>query len=318
MKKIVSIILVLVLCAGFCSCGSKDDGKVVIGVCQLVQHPALDKATQGFVDTVIAKLGEENVEVLEEVASGDISSCTTIVNGFLAKDVDLMMANATAALQAAAAATDTIPVLGTSITSYTAALDLPLEGWDNVVGGNVSGTSDLADLVAQAKMVKEWFPDAKKVGIVFCSGEPNSVFQAAEVEKTFAELGLESKRFTFTDSNDVAGVVQSACEWADALYIPTDNTAANNAEAIANIVIERKVPVISGEKEACKSFGIAALSIDYYDLGVTTGEMAVELLKNGADISTMKIGYAPYTSYYNKEMCDIFGIVPLDGYIAIE
>ena len=319
MKRFVSILLIVVLCVGFSACGGNETNKkITVGICQLTQHPALDKATEGFIDAVNEGLGKDNVEIINENASGDISSCSTIVNEFVAKNVDLIMANATPALQAAHAATSDITILGTAVTHYAPALDISLADWSGTVGGNISGTSDLADLKAQATMVQEWFPDAKKVAILFCSAEANSIFQASEVEKNFSKMDIETKEFTFTDSNDVASVTLNACEWADVIYIPTDNVAASNAEAIANVVIENKKPVIAGEKEACSSFGIAALSIDYYDLGVKTGEMAVEILKNGADVSTMEIQYAPFEKYYNKDMCDKLGITPLEGYRAIE
>jgi len=320
MKKLFAVMVAVIMVFSFAGCGDsgkkEETKKYTIGVCQLVQHAALDKATQGFIDAVKEGLGAENVEIIEQNASGEPASCTTIVNGFVSQNVDLIMANATPALQAAAAATDTIPVLGTAVTHYAPALDI--DDWTGTVGGNISGTSDLADLQAQAAMVKEWFPDCKKVAIVYCSSEANSIFQAKEVATALAGMGIEVKEFTFTDSNDVASVTLTACGFADVMYIPTDNVAAANAEAIANIVIEQKMPVIAGEKELCKGCGVAALSIDYYDLGVTTGKMAVEILKNGADISTMPIEFAPYAKFYNADMCNTLNITPLEGYAVIE
>jgi len=322
MKKFFAVLVAIIMVFGFAGCGDSNSkkeettAKYTIGICQLVQHAALDKATQGFIDAVKAGLGEENVKIIEQNASGESASCTTIVNSFVSQNVDLIMANATPALQAAAAATDSIPILGTAVTHYAPALDI--DNWTGTVGGNISGTSDLADLAAQAAMIKEWFPDCKKVAIVYCSSEANSVFQAKEVSASLSSMGIEAKEFTFTDSNDVASVTLTACGYADVMYIPTDNVAAANAEAIANIVIEQKMPVIAGEKELCNGCGVAALSIDYYDLGVTTGEMAVKILKDGADISTMPIEFAPYAQFYNAKMCETLGITPLDGYKAIE
>lgn len=321
MKKFLAIIIALAMVCALCACGNngqEKSSKYVIGICQLTQHPALDKATEGFIDAVKESLGDD-AEILNKNASGDISSCTTIVNEFVAQNVDLIMANATPALQAAAAATGEIPILGTSITHYAPALDIPESEWNGTVGGNISGTSDLADLKEQAKMITDWFPDTKTVGLLYCSAEANSVFQVKEVAKHLAEMGIESKEFSFTDTNDVASVANSACDYADVIYIPTDNVAAANTEAISNVVISRGVPVIAGEKDTCAGCGIATLSIDYYDLGYTTGKMAVRILKDGADISAMPIEYAPNaTKYYNEKNCEYFDLGILAHYTAIE
>ncbi|MBR0416730.1 MAG: ABC transporter substrate-binding protein [Firmicutes bacterium] len=321
MKNVLAVVLALCMIFSFAACGKKDEGSKekdswTVGICQLVQHPALDKATQGFIDAVKAELGDK-VEFIEQNGSGEPANCTTIVNDFVSRGVDLIMANATPALQAAAAATDTIPILGTAVTHYAPALGIT--EWTGTVGGNISGTSDLASLEEQAKMVKEWFPDAKKVAILFCSSEANSIFQAQEVEAHLKGMGLEVQNFTFTDTNDVASVTLQACNFADVLYIPTDNVAAANAESIANVVLTEGKPVIAGEKELCKGCGVASLSIDYYDLGVATGKMAVKILRDGADISAMPIETAPETArFFNKDICEKLGITPLEGYAAIE
>ncbi len=308
------------MAAMVCACGKsgeKEKTTWTVGICQLAQHPALDKATQGFIDAVKEGLGADNVEFIEQNASGEASSCTTIVNDLISRKVDLIMANATPALQAAAAATSDIPILGTSITHYAPALGL--SDWNGTVGTNVSGTSDLAPLDQQAAMIKEWFPEAKKVALIYCSSEANSVFQVQEVAAHLEGMGLETKAFPFTDTNDVASVTLAACGYADVIYVPTDNIAANNTEAIANVVFTEKVPVIAGEKDTCSGCGVASLSIDYYDLGVATGKMAVKILKEGADVSKMPIEYAAdFTKYYNKNACDILGITPLEGYLVIE
>lgn len=318
MKKLLSVLLAAILVFSLAACGSSDKGqdKWTVGICQLAQHPALDNATKGFIDALKEGLGEDNVTIIEQNASGDPAACTTIANDLLSRNVDLIMANATPALQAVAAATDTVPILGTAVTHYAPALGI--SDWTGTVGGNISGTSDLADLKQQAEMVKEWFPDAKKVAIVFCSSEANSVFQAQEVASTLSSMGIETKDFTFTDSNDVSSVTLSACNFADVLYIPTDNVAAQNAEAIANVVLTENKPVIAGEGELCKGCGVATLSIDYYDLGVATGKMAVKILKEGGDISTMPIEFAPASKFFNKNICEKLGLTPLEGYAALE
>ena len=241
------------------------DGKVYnIGICQLVQHEALDAATQGFKDALVEKLGEGSVKFDEQNASGDSANCATIVNGFVSNGVDLILANATAPLQAAAQATADIPVLGTSITDYATALDI--SDWTGTVGNNISGTSDLAPLDQQAAMIQELFPDAKSVGLLYCSAEPNSVYQCDVIEGYLNEEGYTVARYAFTDTNDVTSVAQTAADNSDVIYIPTDNTAASNTEAIANVVIPAKVPVVAGEEGICSGCGVATLSISYYDL----------------------------------------------------
>ena len=249
-------------------------------------------------------------------ASGDSANCSTIVNGFVSEGVDLIMANATGALTAAASATSDIPILGTSITAYGVALDIA--DFSGTVGGNISGTSDLADLSKQADMITEWFPETKTVGLLFCSAEPNSRYQIEEVAKNLSAKGIETREFAFTDSNDVTAVTQAAAEYSDVVYIPTDNIAASNTEAIGNVLIPAGVPAICGEAGICKGCGVATLSISYYDLGVTTGKMAAKILTGEANISEMPIEYTDATPKYNASVCDALGIAPLDGYTAIE
>ena len=321
MKKKIAIILaaaiVLVSCVALVMCNKKDDGnkKFKVGVCQLVQHPALDQATQGFVDGLKAELGD-NVEIDIQNASGDTNACSTIVGKFVSQNVDLIMANATPALQAAYNATTTIPILGTSITEYGVALETTLN--DGVVGGNISGTSDLAPLDKQADMILEFMPDVKTVGIVYCSAEANSKYQVEEMTKYLKAKNVEVKEFAFSDSNDISSVVTAACAACDALYIPTDNTAASCAETIGNIVREKKIPVFTGEENPAKVCGVASLTISYYDLGVATAKMAAKILKGEANISTMKVEYAPATKKYNKEMCEFLGLSVPAGYTEME
>lgn len=317
MKKLVALILTLVVlatsCFAFTSCSNK--AKYTVGVCQLVQHAALDQATKGFVDALKAELGDD-VEIDVQNAAGDTNVCNTIVGNFVSKNVDLIMANATPALQAAYNATSTIPILGTSITEYGVALSKTLN--NGVVGGNVSGTSDLAPLDEQADMILEFCPDVKTVGIVYCSAEANSAYQVTEMTKFLEAKNVTVKTFPFADSNDILTVVTAACEAVDVIYIPTDNTAASCAETIGNIVREKKIPVFTGEENPAKVCGVASLTISYYDLGVTTGKMAAKILKGEADISTMKIEYTTATKKVNKEMCDLLGLAIPEGYVEMD
>ena len=286
-----------------------------VGICQLVQHAALDAATQGFEDALTAEFGE-NVKFDFQNAQGDSATCATIANGFVSAGVDLIMANATPALQAAQSATNEIPVLGTSVTEYGVALGL--SDFSGTVGGNISGTSDLAPLDQQADMIVEWMPEAKKVGLLYCSAEANSQYQVDEVQKYLEAKGVTATQYAFSDSNDLSSVCQKAADENDALYVPTDNTVAANTGIVDGICRPAKKPVFAGEEGICAGCGVATLSISYYDLGYTTGEMAVKILKGEADISAMPIEYTDVTKKYNKAVCDDLGLTAPEGYEAIE
>ena len=287
-----------------------------VGICQLVQHPALDAATQGFKDALTEALGDA-VSFNEQNASGESVNCATIINGFVSSGVDLILANATSPLQAAASATSTIPVVGTAVTDYASALEI--DNWTGTVGTNISGTSDLAPLDQQAAMLQELFPDAKTVGLLYCSAESNSKYQVDVIRGYLEAAGLTCTDYAFTDTNDVASVAQKAADDSDVIYIPTDNTAAANTEAIANVVIPAKTPVIAGEEGICSGCGVATLSISYYDLGYATGKMAAKILTGEADVSTMPVEYAPQvTKKYNAANCEALGVAVPEGYVAIE
>ena len=313
MKKMLAILLVSMLCLGLTAAA---EDSYTVGICQLVQHVALDAATQGFQDALTAKLGDK-VTFSVQNASGDSNTCSTIVNTFVSDNVSLIMANATPALQAAVAGTGDIPILGTSVTDYATALDM--DGWTGATGMNVSGTSDLAPLDQQAAMLHELFPDAKTVGLLYCSAEPNSKYQIDVIKGYLADLGYTCTEYTFADSNDVASVAQNACDGSDVLYIPTDNTAASCTEAIRNVIEPAKKPVIAGEEGLCAGCGVATLSISYYDLGYATGDMAYEVLVNGADVATLNVAFAPnVTKEYNTELCELLGVTVPEDYMAIQ
>ena len=310
MKKFAAIALTLALTASAACAGA-----TTVGICQLVQHEALDAATQGFKDALTEKMPD--VKFDEQNAAGDAANCVTITSKFAADGVDLILANATAPLQAAVSATGDIPILGTSITDYATALGM--KDWNGTTGINVSGTSDLAPLDGQAAMIQELFPDAKNVGLLYCSAEPNSKYQIDTIKPLLEAQGYTCTEFAFTDSNDVASVAQNAASGSDVIYIPTDNTAASCTEAIANVVIPAKVPVIAGEQGICSGCGVATLSIDYNELGQATGEMAYEILVKGANPGDMEVQAAPtFTKMYNKANCEKLGITIPDDYTAIE
>lgn len=287
-----------------------------IGICQLLEHPALDEATRGFQDAVKELFGEDNVNIDLQNAQGEQANCATICTQFVTDGDDLILANATSPLQSAAAATNTIPILGTSITDYATALDI--SDWSGATGTNVSGTSDLAPLEEQENMLVELFPDVQKVGILYCSAEANSKYQADVIKSCLDEDGIAYEEFTAADSNEIQSVVTSACESCDVLYIPTDNTLAGATEVVNNVALPAGVPIIAGEEGICSGCGVATLSISYYDIGYTAGEMAYDILVNGADISTMEIKYAPQvTKEYNASICEQLGVTIPDDYVAI-
>jgi len=349
MKKILALVMAMTMGLGLVACGSSDkaaestteapaeaaaeaeaeetpeaeeetpsagaEGAYTVGICQLVQHDALDAATQGFKDALTEELGDA-VTFDEQNAQGDSNTCSTIINGFVSNGVDLILANATPALQAAQAGTNEIPVLGTSVTEYGVALGI--ENFDGTVGTNISGTSDLAPLDQQAAMLNELFPDAKNVGLIYCTAEANSQYQVDEVQKFLEELGYTCTQYGFSDSNDLSSVATTAADASDVLYVPTDNTVAANAEILNNICQPAGVPVIAGEEGICAGCGVATLSISYYDLGVATGKMAAKILTGESKVEEMPIEYAPqFTKKYNADLCEALGITIPEDYEAI-
>ncbi len=324
-KKLLSVALASTMVVGLAGCGNsattnggsdstadKSGKTYTIGICQLVQHEALDAATDGFKKALKDKLGDK-VKFDEQNAAGDAPTCSTICTSFVTNNYDLILGNATAALQAAVSATDSIPVLGTSVTDYGTALDI--SDWNGVTGKNVSGTTDLAPLDQQAKCIKELFPDAKNIGIIYCSSEPNSIYQSTTITKYLEDEGYKVKEYTFADSNDVASVTKSACDASDVIYIPTDNTAASCTEAINNVAAPAKTPIFAGEEGIAKGCGVATLSISYYDLGYQTGEMAYDILVNGADITKMEVKTAPkFTKEYIADRADDLKVTVPDDY----
>ena len=310
--------LAMVICMASCSAGNTNEDTYNVGICQLVQHEALDAATEGFKDALFTLLEEDGKKVnfIEQNASGDAATCVTICNQLVAENVDLIMGNATAALQAAAAASATIPVVGTSITDYATALEI--EGWNGKTGSNITGTADLAPLDQQAAMIQELFPDAEKVAILYCSAEANSVYQSDVITGYLTEMGYEVEVFTFADSNDVANVTTAACAAADVIYIPTDNTAASCTETIANVAIPAGKPIVAGEAGICSGCGVATLSIDYYNIGYAAGVMAYDILVNGTNPGEMDIQYAPEVKkLFNAANCEALGITVPEDYASL-
>lgn len=293
----------------------KEDGVYKIGICQQLEHQALDSATEGFQDALKEKLGEENVEFDYQNAQGEQTNCASIATKFVNSDVDLIMANATTALQACAAATADIPIVGTSVTDY---VEAGVVESNEAPGRNVTGTSDLAPIDKQIELLLELVPDAKKAGILYCSSEPNSVFQADLAEEALKETSVEVERYTIADSNDIQQVVTKMTETCDVIYIPTDNTVANNMEGVKNITVPAKIPVICGEENMCAAGGLATLSISYYNIGYNAGLMAYEIMVNGKNPSEMPIQYADeVTVKYNAEVAAELGMEMPEDMVAI-
>ena len=320
-KKLLSAALAATMALTLAACGGEgqsadDPDGYTIGICEQMEHVSLSEATQGFMDGLTELLGADKVVFREQNAGGEQTNCTTIMNGFLAEGVDLILANATWPLQAAASATADTPILGTSVTDYAVALGL--EDFDGTVGGNISGTSDLVDLEAQAAIISELFPDAGTVGLLYCSGEPNSVYQIETVRGYLEPLGYACEIFAFTDVNDLASVTQAACDASDVIYIPTDNTVATNVESVANVVLPAGVPVVGGDPGICSGCGVATIATDYYELGRLTAEMAAQVLTGEADISSMPVQYGAVEKIYDPENCELLGISIPEGYNPVE
>lgn len=305
MKKIVSVILVLALCVGACltlsACGKKAD--YTVGICQLMEHQSLDRATQGFVDALTKAMNAagKTVEIDTQVA-GDPNLCSTVVNTLTAKNVDLIMANATPALLAAANATTSskIPVLGTSVTDYN-------DTFSNNIPENVTGTSDAVPFNEQAQMMIDTLGlvEGDQVGVIYCSNESNSVVQYDAVKAYFETEGIVVKAYTFSETTELQGIVTTAASESKAIYIPSDNTVADNDSIVGTICNDQKVPVYTSYGG---SICYASLAIDYYTLGQETGQMAAEILLGNKQPSDYEIVTLIPTLAYNEVLCAQLGI----------
>ncbi len=304
MKRIIAIVLVLATMCGAClalsSCGG-DSADYTIGICQLMAHDSLDKATQGFIDAVTEKMeaAGKTVEFDTQIPA-DANLCSTVINTFTAKNVDLIMANATPALTAASFATTDIPILGTSVTDYEST-------FGGNIPANVSGTSDAVPFNEQAQMMIDTLglKSGDKVGVIYCSNESNSLIQYNAVKALFEAKGIEAVAYTFSATTELSAVVTAAAESSKAIYVPSDNTVANNDTVVGTICSEKGVPVYTSY-----SSGIcyASLAIDYYQLGYETGKMAAEILLDGKSPADIAVKTLTPTVMYNKEICAKLGI----------
>lgn len=315
MKKLLSLLMVLALTTSvLVGCSSKseetketsevltndteakatDDKTYKIGVLQLVEHAALDASNEGF----IAALNDAGIkyEVDQQNAQGDQSACQTISEKLVNNGNDLILAIATPAAQAVAGATTEIPILVTAVTDPAEA---GLVDSNEVPGGNVSGTSDLTPVTEQIDLLQKLLPDAKTVGIIYCSAESNSEFQVNMAIEACEAAGLDYETFTVSSSNEIQSVVESMVGKVDTIYAPTDNTIAAGMSTVAMIANENNLPIICGEEGMVTAGGLATYGINYYELGYMAGEQAVQILTEGADISNMPIGYL------DKDQCEL-------------
>ena len=305
--------LALTACGGSGSSDASGDKTYKIGVLQLTQHAALDAANEGFVEALDASGIKYTVD--QQNANNDQSACATIASKLVGDGDDLIFAIATPAAQAVAAATSDIPIVGSAITDYAAS---GLVADNDKPGGNLTGTSDMNPVDDQIAMLQKVLPEAKHIGMLYCTAESNSQLQIEMAEAACDKAGLTTERFTVSSSNEIQSVVESMVGKVDAGYSPTDNTIAAAAAQVGQIAKEGKLPFITGEENMCMGMGICTVSIDYKELGKMAGEMAVKILKGESNVSDMPIEYTDVTKKYNKTICDDLGLTVPDGYEEIE
>ncbi|MGN0135724.1 ABC transporter substrate binding protein [Anaerotignum sp.] len=314
--SLMAAVMAFTGCGGSSEAPAEDTAEIgtyTIGIVQQMEHGSLDAATQGFMDKLTELLGEENVTFDYQNAQGEQANCTTIATKFVSNGVDLIMANATTALQCAAAATGDIPIVGTSVTDYVTA---GVVDSNDAPGRNVTGVSDLASVEAQVDVLMQFCdPEDTKVAIIYCSAEPNSIFQA-DLAKTYLDsLGVPYAEYTVADSNEIQSVVTNAVSDCNAVFVLADNTLANNMEIVKNITVPAGIPSVAGAEAMCQVGALSTIAIDYYDLGVKAAEMAYDILVNGANPAEMPIEYMTdgIVPKYNPEIAEALGVEIPEG-----
>lgn len=324
MKKLVAAVLLMTMSVvALNGCGSSDTStdestesveevveeiseevsldEITVGVVQYMEHAALDAACDGFVTALVeAGIPEENIEI--QNAQGEQTNCATIATKFVNDQVDLILAIATPAAQAAAQATSDIPILATAVTDYESA---------GLTSDNISGTSDMNPVADQIALLLEIVPDAETVGVMYCSSEDNSILQAELATAELEAAGVEVLTFTAADTNEVQQVTQSTVGKVDAIYIPTDNLFAQTMATVSMVTEDAQIPVICGEGGMVEEGGLASYGLDYTKLGAQTGAQAIRILVDGEDIATMEVEYSPESdleAFANEEMFAALGL----------
>ncbi|MBR5123159.1 MAG: ABC transporter substrate-binding protein [Anaerotignum sp.] len=320
LTKLTALLMTAAMVMTGCGGGSEEaastDAKYTVGIIQQMEHAALDAATQGFQDKLTELLGDD-VAFDYQNAQGEQTNCTTIATKFVSDGVDLIMANATTALQSAYAATADIPIVGTSVTDYVTA---GVVDSNEAPGRNVTGVSDLSSIDAQIDVLLQFCAEDTKVAVVYCSAEPNSIYQAELAEAYLKSLGRDYAVYTVADSNEIQAVLTNAVGECGAVYIPTDNTLANNMEIVKNVTVPAGVPSFAGAEQMCVEGALSTLSISYYDLGVRAGEMAYEILVNGANPAEMPVEFVSegITPKYNADIAAALGVTVPEGMATVE
>lgn len=316
MKRIVSLAMALALSLSLTACGSTQSTSgsaasagsaaeevtgYTVGICQLMEHESLDKATNGFMDALTEEMQAVGKTVdFDMQVAGEANLCTTVINTFTAKEVDLIMANATPALLAAANATTKIPVLGTSVTDYA-------DTFAGNIPANVSGTSDAVPFDEQASMMIDTLGlvEGDVVGVLYCTNESNSLIQYNAVKELFEAAGIVVEAYTFSETTELQALVTSAAANCKALYVPSDNTVAQNDTIVGTICTQNNVPVFTSYGGAVC---YASLAIDYYELGRETGKMAAQILLGEKTPADIEVATLTPSVVYNEELCAQLGI----------
>lgn len=315
MKKLLVSLMCIVLCVSCMTALAQEP--IYIGIIQQMDHVALNAAREGFVQALADNgyVDGENIKLNLQNGQGEMSNLATIADLFVGNQADLVLAIATNAATTMATKTisNPIPVLCTAITDYES---VGLVESNEKPGYNVSGTSDMNPVDAQIGLIKELFPDTQTVGVLYTSGEMNSVLQAAMAKEAIEALGMQYVEVTVANTNDVQQATQQIVGMCDAIYIPTDNVFAASMPGVLNVTQQSKTPVIPGESGMAMSGGLCTLGISYYDLGYETGLMAVDVL-GGADISQMPVQFATtgFEYCFNKTVADLIGFEIPEQYL---
>lgn len=322
LKKVLGIGLSLVLGLGLVGCGSaqpaaggaasSEKKEVKIGIIQIVEHPALDSAREGFIDTLKKNGYEEgkNLKLDYQNAQGDQSVLQSISQKFASSKLDLVLAIATPSAQAMASASQNIPIL---ITAVTDPVEAKLVNSMEKPGTNVTGTTDMNPIKEQFELLKKLVPQAKNVGVIYNAGEVNSQVQVKMAKEVAKNLGIELIEATVTTSADVLQASQSLVGKVDAIYVPTDNMVVSAAQSVIQVADKNKIPIIAGESSVVDKGGLATIGINYNNLGKQTGEMAIKVLKGSKPQDMAIESQKQFDMVFNKEALTLLNIkVPDD------